>query len=157
AGDVFNRRRARQALDVLLRPTRGAIQPGRIFERGTTFHDSRQLNERARDTRGTFDLVTRDGQRILLVGLRDPRRGVKVVPDLGDREDWFSGVDGFVPSLGFGAAVFDHREFNHAYVAGHFSYKTAAGRAGYALGFERPFFRERKLYVGGELHDLTAS
>ena len=43
AGDVFNRRRARQALDVLLRPTRGAIQPGRIFERDVTFHDSREL------------------------------------------------------------------------------------------------------------------
>src|ERR1051325_2947369 len=43
AGDVFNRRRARQALDVLLRPTRGAVRPGRIIERGATFFDSRQL------------------------------------------------------------------------------------------------------------------
>jgi hypothetical protein len=155
AGDVFNRRRARQALDVLLRPTRGAIQPGRIFERDVTFHDSRELPGHER--RSTFDLVTRNGQRVLLVGLREPAGRFKMVPDLGDREDWFTSVDGFVPSFGFGAAVFDHDHFNHAYVAGHLSYKMASGRAGYALGFERPFFGPRKLYIGGELHDLTAS
>ncbi len=156
AGDVFNRRRARQALDVLLRPTRGAIQPGRIFERDVIFNDTEQLGGRS-ERRGTFDLVTRNGERVLLVGLREPAGRFRLVPDLGDREDWFTSVDGLVPSLGFGAAVFDHNEFNHAYVAGHFSLKTASGRVGYALGFERPFFRTQKLYVGGELHDLTAS
>ena len=35
AGDVFNSRRARQALDVLLRPTRGAVSPGHVS--GQTF------------------------------------------------------------------------------------------------------------------------
>jgi hypothetical protein len=80
-----------------------------------------------------------------------------MLPDLGDREDWFSSVDGFVPSMGFGIAVFDHAEFNHSYIAGHISYKVASERAGYAFGFERPFFKSRKLYVGGELHDLTTS
>ncbi|OLC83492.1 MAG: hypothetical protein AUH72_04240 [Acidobacteria bacterium 13_1_40CM_4_65_8] len=135
AGDVFNRKNAMQALEVLLR------------------RDSRDLRNR----RGTFDLVDRNGQRVLLVGLREPVGRLRLVPDLGDREDWFTPVDGFVPSLGFSAAVFDHREFNHAYVHGHFSLKTASHRAGYALGFERPIFRTTKLYVGGELHDLTAS
>src|SRR5438270_6257042 len=43
-GDVFNRRKARQALDVLLRPTRGAVRPGRIFERAGIFYDSEQLD-----------------------------------------------------------------------------------------------------------------
>lgn len=159
AGDVFNRSRARQALDVLLRPTRGAVRPGRIFERGGTFFDSRQLDARGspHEGRGSFDLVERDGRRILLVGLSEPAGRFRLVPDLGDREDWFTPVDGFVPSLGFGAAVFDHQQFNHAYVAGHLSYKMAADRAGYALGFERPFFEARKLYVGGEVRDLTAS
>src|SRR5204862_2659179 len=79
AGDVFNRRRARQALDVLLRPTRGAVQPGRIFERGTTFNDSRQLSTAQADRRGAFDVVTRDGQRVLLVGLREPAGRVRLV------------------------------------------------------------------------------
>jgi hypothetical protein len=157
AGDVFNRGRARQALDVLLRPTRGAVRPGRIFERGAPFLDSRQLESPSYDRRRTFDIVDRNGERILLVGLYEPAGRFRIVPDLGDREDWFTSVDGFVPSLGFGAAVFDHSEFNHAYVAGHLSFKMASDRAGYALGFERPFFGSRKLYVGGELHDLTTS
>src|SRR5262249_45370674 len=139
------------------RPTRGAVRPGRILERGATFFDSRQIEQPASERRGTFDLVDRNGERILFVGLSEPAGRFKLVPDLGDREDWFTSVDGFVPSLGFPAAVFDHREFNHSYVAGHVSLKTASGRAGYALGFERPFFSGRKLYVGGELRDLTAS
>jgi len=151
AGDVFNSRRARQALDVLLRQTRGAIRPGRA--RAQTFTDSGDLTRR----RGTFDLVDRNGDRTLLVGLREPPGRVKIVPDLGEREDWFSPVDGFVPSLGMGIAVFDHDRFNHTFVAGHLSYKVASEQAGYALGFERPLFGRTKLYMGGELHDLTAS
>ena len=151
AGDVFNRSRAQQALDVLLRPTRGAVRPGALH-RGT-FTDSGELRRR----RGAFDLVDRGGRRVLLVGLREPAGRFRLVPDLGEREDWFSSVDGFVPSLGLGIALFDHERFNHAYVAGHLSYKTASDRAGYSLGFERPLFDVRKLYVGGELHDLTAS
>ena len=151
AGDVFNRSRAQQALDVLLRPTRGAVRPGALH-RGT-FTDSGELRRR----RGAFDLVDRGGRRVLLVGLRQPAGRFRLLPDLGEREDWFSSVDGFVPSLGLGIALFDHERFNHAYVAGHLSYKTASDRAGYSLGFERPLFDVRKLYVGGELHDLTAS
>jgi len=34
---------------------------------------------------------------------------------------------------------------------------VASESAGYSLGFERPFFNKTKLYIGGELHDLTAS
>jgi outer membrane protein insertion porin family len=151
AGDVFNRRRAQQALDVLLRPTRGAVRPGALYR--PTFTDSGEL----RRQRGAFDLVEREGRRVLLVGLREPAGRFRLVPDLGEREDWFSSVDGFVPSFGMGIALFDHQRFNHAFVAGHVSYKTASERAGYSLGFERPLFDVRKLYVGGELHDLTAS
>ncbi|HMD35512.1 MAG TPA: hypothetical protein VKH42_11115, partial [Vicinamibacterales bacterium] len=137
AGDVFNRSRATQALNAVLRPTRGAIQPvGR---------------------RRTFNLIDRDGQRVLIVDLREPAGRFKLIPDLGDREDWFTPVDGFVPSLGFGAAVFDHEDFNHAFVAGHLSFKFASSDVGYAVGFEKPFFVAPKLFVGGEIHDLTAS
>ena len=148
AGDVFNRKRAMQALDVLLRQTRGAIRPGRVY-----FRDTRDLHSR----RGEFDLVDQNGQRVLLVGLHEPAGRFKIVPDFGDREDWFTSVDGFVPSLGFGAAVFDHEHFNHTYVSGHFSVKAASESVGYSLGFERPLFGDLKLYLGGELHDLTAS
>jgi hypothetical protein len=153
AGDVFNRARAQHALDALLQQTRGAVRPGRLHGDGSTFIPGRDTRRR----RGSFDIVDRNGQRLLLVGLREPPGRFKLVPDLGEREDWFSAVDGFVPSLGFGAAVFDHDHFNHAYIAGHLSYKLASERAGYALGFERPVFSGPRLYVGGELHDLTAS
>ena len=153
SGDVFNRNRALQALDALLRPTRGAVRPGRVPDGPATIGDTADLRRRS----SAFDLIERNGQRILLVGLREPSGRFKLVPDLGEREDWFTPVDGFVPSLGFGAAVFDHQHFNHAYVAGHLSFKMASDRIGYALGFERPLFGTTKLYVGGELHDLTAS
>jgi hypothetical protein len=151
AGDVFNSRRAREALTALLRQTRGAVSPGRTYPQqytGETDYTKR---------RGTFDIVERNGERILLVGLREPAGRFKIVPDLGEREDWFSFVDGFVPSLGMGIAVFDHERFNHTFVAGHLSYKIASEQTGYALGFERPLFGRTKLYIGGELHDLTAS
>ena len=49
AGDVFNRSRARDALQALLRPTRGAISP----------------------TRKAFDIVQRNGQRILIVDVKE--------------------------------------------------------------------------------------
>jgi hypothetical protein len=150
AGDVFNRSRAIQALQSLLRPTRGALAPGRLHEPPSA--DAGQAT-----TRRTFDLVERDGKRILLVGVRQPDGRFKIVPDLGEREDWFTPVDGFVPSLGMGAVVFDHQDFNHTFVAGHLSFKMASNDVGYALGFERPLFRSRKLYIGGELHDLTTS
>lgn len=135
AGDVFNRARSIEALRALLRPTRGAITP----------------------RRDPFDISDAGGRRTLLVVVREPAGRFRVVPDLGDREDWFTPVDGFVPSLGFGAAVFDHAAFNHAFVSGHISFKTASDTVGYALGFEKPFFGARKLFVGGELHDLTAT
>src|SRR5437773_517714 len=91
AGDVFNSRRAQEALEVLLRPTRGAIRPNAAHSR--TVRDSGDLSGR----RGTFDLVERNGERILLVGLREPVGRFRILPDLGEREDWFSLVDGFVP------------------------------------------------------------
>ena len=155
AGDVFNIRRARQALNALLRPTRGAITPSRLTlsDPQRTFHDTRELRER----RGAFDLVERDGRRILRVGLREPAGRFKLAPNLGNREDWFTPVDGFVPSLDFGAVAFEHGRFNHTFVGGHVSVKTASGHVGYALGVERPFFGARKLFVGAELHDLTAT
>ena len=153
AGDVFNRERAQHALDALLQQTRGAVRPGRLYGDGSTFTPARDMRRR----RGSFDLVDRDGRRMLLVGLREPPGRFKMVPDLGEREDWFTAVDGFVPSLGFGAAVFDHDRFNHTYIAGHLSYKVASEHAGYALGFERPFFTAPRLFLGGELHDLTAT
>ncbi len=150
AGDVFNHDRATEALRALLRPTRGAVAFGHATP-GPASTDSREQHH------DTFDLVERDGRRVLLVGLREPQGRFHLAPDPGEREDWYTPVDGLVPSMGFSAAVYDHDRFNHAYVAGHVSAKLASGRVGYALGFERPLFTKWKLFVGGELHDLTAT
>lgn len=146
-GDVFNAERAAEALEALLRPTRGALRPSRpdAPRRGVS------TTERA------FDLVQRNGRRVLLIGLRDRPGTFRLNPTLGNREDWFTAVDGLVPAVSLGAAVFEHRRFNHAYLAAHLSYKTAAQRVGYAVGFERPLFDTPKLYVGAEVHDLTAT
>jgi hypothetical protein len=152
AGDVFNRTKARQALRALLMPTRGALAPARLFGETHAEHPEDDTT-----TRRTFDLVDRGGRRVLLVGVRERDGRVKVVPDLGEREDWFTPVDGFVPSLGMGAVVFDHEQFNHTFISGHLSFRMASNDVGYALGFERPLFSSRKLFVGGELHDLTTS
>jgi outer membrane protein assembly factor BamA len=135
AGDVFNRSRARDALNALLRPTRGAISP----------------------TRKAFDVIQRNGQRILVVEVTERAGTFRASLDMGVREDWFTSVDGLVPSLGFAGAVFDQKNFNHAYVDAHVSFKTASGEWGYSLGFERPLFRPVNVYVGGELYDLTGS
>jgi len=150
-GDVFNRSRAMEALNALLRPARGAIRPSAGAPApGPAVGSNDQ-------PRPTFERVERNGERVLEVGLSEPPGRVRVRPDFGDREDWFTPVDGFVPSLGFGVALFDHTRFNHAYVAGHVSYKTASQRAGYALGFEKPFFGATKLFLGGEVFDLSAT
>jgi outer membrane protein assembly factor BamA len=135
AGDVFNRSRAGDALNALLRPTRGAISPARK----------------------AFDLIQRNGQRILVVEVKERAGTFRASLDMGEREDWFTSVDGLVPSLGFAGAVFDHKNFNHAYIAAHVSIKTATGEPGYSLGFERPLFGPVPVYVGGELYDLTAT
>jgi outer membrane protein assembly factor BamA len=135
AGDIFNRSQAREALQALLRPTRGALRPA----------------ERA------FDLIRRNGRRVLVVDVTERAGTFRANLDMGEREDWFTAVDGLVPSLGFAGAVFDHRNFNHAYVAAHVSIGTATGDAGYAIGFERPLLRQSRVFVGGELYELTAT
>src|SRR5262249_2193598 len=151
AGDVFNRKRARQALDVLLQQTRGAVRPGRLYSHTITPADE------GAGRRGPFDLVDRGGSRTLLVGLREPLARFPLTPDFGEREDWFTPVDGFAPSLGMGIAIFDHASFNHTFIAGHASYKFGSERGGYALGLERPLFGRTKVFIGAELYDLSAT
>ncbi len=154
AGDVFNSGKARQALNALLRPTRGAVIAGRVAEVSSIFTDSRQLGNSGRRT---FDLVDIEGKRILRIGLREPAGRFKLNPELGGREDWFTSVDGIVPALDFGAAVFEHTRFNHTFIAGHLAVKGASRDVGYALGLERPFLVRPQLYLGAEVFDLTGT
>lgn len=153
-GDIFNRRHATRALSRLLAPARGAFTPSREAVSGTVFTSSRDLE---RQRRIPFNIVERGGKRTLVINLKKNTGRAGLFFGTEAREDWFSPVDGFAPALGFHTTVFDHEQFNHTYVAGHVSYKFGRDEPGYALGFERPLFGSPKLYVGAEVHDLTAS
>jgi hypothetical protein len=106
AGDVFNRERAQHALEALTRADARRDSPRPSVRRRIDVHAGRAT---CGDGRGSFDSRRSRRPPHLLVGLREPPGRFKMVPDLGEREDWFSAVDGFVPSLGFGAAVFESR------------------------------------------------
>ena len=132
---VFNARQANRALDEALSFAQGAIlraQP-------------------------TFTIVNDAGRRVLRVALlaRGGRGGV-FAGTLG-REDWYSPVDALNFGLGVQSTIFDQKRFNHAYWAGHVTYKFGPERVGYSLGFEKPFFGDAVLQVGASIHDLTAS
>src|SRR4029078_9428225 len=73
------------------------------------------------------------------------------------REDVFSPVDGFTPSLLQSETIFDGSHFNHTHLSAYASYKFASDRFGYSIGGERPIFNGPRLFLGAEAHDLTTS
>lgn len=152
-GEIFNRRTVRRALNRLLEPTGGAIMLSRRPEAGVRFTSSRDLGRR----RDSFELIDRDGRRVLVVHLR--KRGGAFTASFGTegREDWYSPVDGFAPALGFGAMVFDPSRFNHTYFGGYATYKFGPDRAGYSFGLERALTSQPRVTIGFDVHDLTAS
>ncbi|MGH9312109.1 MAG: BamA/TamA family outer membrane protein [Vicinamibacterales bacterium] len=139
-GDVFNSRVIGAALHRLLEPTQGGI-----IHKG-------------------FDLVDRGGKRVLVVEL--DRREVIGHADFGpgQREDWYSPVDGFSPAIGFNLTLFDTlfdaSSFKQTYIRTYLTYKFARESAGYSVGFERPIvgsFEGPRVYVGAEAHEITAT
>lgn len=150
-GDIFNRRDVRRALRRTLAPTHGAIETA-TGEAATEPDEVQPDRER-----NPIALVPENGRRVLVVRLH-PRVGrFDLNWGTDSREDWFSPVDGFNPALGFTGTVFDSNGFNHTVITGFLSYKFARDEVGYAVGFERPLFAGPQLYVGAEVHDLTAS
>jgi len=152
-GDVFNRRDVSSALDRLLKQTRGAVRAVSRALPGSVFSDSHDVSREAR----AFGLVDRDGRRVLAVNLGERNGRFSLAMGSDGREDWFSPVDGFAPALGFSAAAFDHKHFNHTFLGGYASYTFAPARWGYSFGFDRPLFEWPKLFIGAGLYDLTAS
>jgi outer membrane protein assembly factor BamA len=152
-GEIFNRRTVRRALNRLLEPTGGAIMLSTRPESGVRFTNSRDLGRR----RESFELIDRDGRRVLVVHLR--KRGGAFTASFGTegREDWYSPVDGFAPAFGFGAMVFDPSRFNHTYFGGYVTYKFGPDRAGYSFGLERSLTAQPRVTIGFDVHDLTAS
>jgi surface antigen Omp85-like protein len=148
-GDIYNTRVIGRATARLTSEAQGAIavgQPRRNQPGGGH-------GESAPDH---VILEPRGGRNVLVVPLR--WRTAKVSAMLGSgREDLFSPVDGWSPAAGFSTTIFDHAQFNHTYVNGYVAYKFGREEPGYSFGVERPLFTTPKLFLGAELHDMTAT
>jgi outer membrane protein assembly factor BamA len=147
AGDIYNKRTIGQAVNRFVRESQGALAIGR------------PRASRRRDLQSIPSEVTleRRGPRNILVV---PFEHKAVSGDLNGgsgREDLFSPVDGFAPGIAYSTTIFDHAHFNHAFLNAFVSYKFGRDAAGYSIGGERPVFRGPRLFLGAELHDLTAS
>jgi hypothetical protein len=133
AGDVYNGRTVRRAVNLLRDSAQGALRFGDV------------------------DLVDRGGKRILVVPVDERGTNLRTRFSSNNRIELFNPVDGLAPSLSFELARFDHQRFNHTFVSGTVGYAFAREEPAYALGFERPFVGTRRVFAGAELYDLTAS
>lgn len=140
-GQVYNKRTVGTAIDRALEEAGGALRIGRSPS----------------SSRESIELEAREGTHVLVIPLRRERGHFSFNTGTGTREDLFSPVDGFAPLLGFDAVAFDGAGSNHTFVGGHISYKFGQDRTGYSLGIERPLLDRARLFVGAEMHDLTAT
>jgi outer membrane protein assembly factor BamA len=148
-GDIYNTRVIGRATARLTAASQGA------FVVGQPRRDQPGV-DRGESAPAEVILDRRGPRSVLIVPLR--WRTSRTGSSLGSgREDLFSPVDGFAPAAGFTSTIFDHSEFNHTFISGYVSYKFARDDPGYSFGVERPLFRGPKLFLGGELHDVTAS
>jgi outer membrane protein assembly factor BamA len=147
AGDIYNKRTIGQAVSRFVRDSQGALAVGR------------PRYSRGRDPQSIPDEVTleRRGPRSILVVPFEQQAAHGNLNAGSGREDLFSPVDGFAPGLAYSTTIFDHAHFNHAFVNAFASYKFGREAAGYSIGGERPIFQGPRLFLGAELHDLTAS
>lgn len=136
------------------------IRPGDVYNKrtvGQTVHRMVERSGGAIATRGDVVLEPRSGRNVLTVPLRWNRTHTSITSGTGRREDFYSPVDALVPAIGFTSTIFDHRDFNHTFVDGSVSYKFGRDTPGYSLGVERPLFKGPRLFLGAEIHDVTAT
>ena len=147
-GDIYNKRVIGRASSRLVAESRGALSIGQPHG-GQPRRGESKTDEIVLERRGS--------RNILVIPLRWNR--TRNASTLGSgREDLYSPADGFGPAAGFSTTLFDHRNFNHTYLDGYVSYKFGRDDPGYSAGFERPLFRgPARLFVGAEIHDMTAS
>jgi len=134
------------------------VKPGDIYNARTVGAAVRRLTTRSGGalTAEKAVIEKKDGGRVLVVPLKWRRQDT----NLGTgqvREDLFSPVDGFNPSIAVNTTIFDRRRFNHTLIDGTVSYKFAGEHPGFSAGFERPIFSSPKLFLGADGHDLTTS
>ncbi len=145
-GDIYNTRTVGQAVDRALDESQGALVVGPP-KRATA----------SKPGPSAVVLEHRSGRNVLVVPLRPRTQRSSLQLGTRRREDFFSPVDALSPALGFATTVFDHHKFNHTYIEGYAEYRFGPDRPGYSLGLERPLFGGPRLFLGAEIHDLTAS
>ena len=147
-GDIYNRRVIGRATGALIAESRGALSIGA---------PRRDQPNQGASAASDVVLERRGSRNVLVVPLRWNRTNTDGSLGSG-REDLYSPADGFAPAVGFSTTLFDHRTFNHTFIDGYASYKFGRDDPGYSAGVERPLFRGPvKLFLGGEIHDVTAS
>jgi len=139
-GDVYNSRAVASVVRQLISRTEGAL---RIGGRGSGPED--------------IQLTERGGRRVLVVPLRRERTTLDWTTGTDSREDLFNPVDGFSPGFGFKATAFDGQAFNYTFVEGYVSYKFGREDPGFSFGMERKVSHRAGLFVGAEVHDVTAT
>jgi hypothetical protein len=148
-GDIYNKRIVGRATRRLIDESEGAFQIGQ---------PRRRQPGRRRDEAGPDEVVLerRGPRNILVIPLRWQTTDTDTMLGSG-REDLYSPVDGASLALGIGTTIFDHSKFNHTYINAYAAYKFSRDDAGYSAGIERPIFGGPRLFLGGEIHDITAS
>jgi hypothetical protein len=132
-GEPFNEPAARSAVRRVLAPSAGGFS----------------LRE--------IGLVEGTGNRLLRIVVHRSRGDFSIGAGTSAREDLFSPVDGLSLPVRFGAVGYDRSGFNYTFVTGSASWKFGRDDAGFSLGAERPLLPNTRLFVGVEMHDLTAS
>jgi outer membrane protein assembly factor BamA len=147
-GDIYNRRVIGRATAALIAESHGAL----------SINSPRRDQPNQGTSKATEVVLERRGSRnVLVVPLRWNRSDTDGSLGSG-REDLYSPADGFAPAVGFSTTLFDHRNFNHTFIDGYASYKFGRDDPGYSAGVERPLFSGPvRLFLGGEIHDVTAS
>jgi hypothetical protein len=149
-GDIYNKRAVGRATASLIAASRGAFSIGQP-RRGQA------AGARPENATDKIVLDRRGGRNVLVVPLRS-RYFRTDLNSGGGREDLFSPADGFSPALGYATTIFDHGRFNHTFIDAYVSYKFGRDDPGFSFGGERPFFDgPARLFIGGEVHDVTAS
>jgi outer membrane protein assembly factor BamA len=135
AGEIYNEHTVRERLNKLLAQAGGALETG---DRGP-------------------ELVVRDTRRVLVIPIEQRRGSFELGFQSEGREDFYSPVDGLAPAVSIGLTRFDPSGFNHTFVGGHVSYKFGRDEVGYSLGIEQPLAAGPGIFIGGEIHDVSAS
>lgn len=132
-GEPFNEPVARRAIRRVLAPTNGGFSLSAI------------------------GLVEVTGGRHLRIAVDRDTGNFSVGLGTNGREDLFSPVDGLSLSVAFTAVAYDRSGFNYTFLGGFGSWKFGRSDGGYSLGMERPLLSNTRLFLGGEIHDVTTS